>query len=217
MLEKCSARCTNAADPELRNAYIANALVNIRGLPFTFYEIDLLLEHQNGEFKRFRSDRGSSLQETDEMFKQHALSVDALTKIRRLMNRIITGRERSGRHLTKDASFDIQSLADQLYRSQSIIPEGLEPGKIYFSENPVPDLLKEGIKQLHISVWEFNQSLQRARVDDLSGSNGEDVAVGANADRPIELDAGGNEEVNELFSTARAGLTLTSNLTDVYI
>lgn len=45
-----------ATDPILQEAYIANALVNPRGLPFTFYEMDLLLEHQNGEFKRFRSD-----------------------------------------------------------------------------------------------------------------------------------------------------------------
>lgn len=44
---------SNAADLVLQNAYIANALVNPRGLPHTFYEIDLLLEHQNGEFKRF--------------------------------------------------------------------------------------------------------------------------------------------------------------------
>lgn len=50
-----------AADPILRNAYIANALANPRGLPRTFYEMDLLLEHQNGKFKRFRAGRGSSL------------------------------------------------------------------------------------------------------------------------------------------------------------
>ena len=103
---------TAAADPILREAYIANALVNPRGLPFTFYEMDLLLEHQNGEFKRFRSDRGSFLQKTDEMFKLHALSVDALSKVRRVMNRVVDGREQSGRHPTKNASFNIQSLAD---------------------------------------------------------------------------------------------------------
>lgn len=209
-----------AADPVLKIAYIANALVNLRGLPSTFYEMDLLLEHQNGEFKPFRADRVLSLQETDEMFKMHALSVDTLSKIRRLMNRVITRRERSGRHPTKDASFDIQSMADQLYRSQSIIPEGSEPGKIYYSENPVPDLLKEGIEQLHLSVWAFNQLLQKTGdegFDGSSGVNGNNVETGANVSHPIELDVGRNEEVNELFSTAREGLTLTSNLTDIYI
>lgn len=52
---------TTAAHPILQEAYLANALVNLRGLPHTFYKMDLLLEHQNGEFKRFKSDRGSSL------------------------------------------------------------------------------------------------------------------------------------------------------------
>lgn len=60
---------TKASDPILQEAYLANALVNPRGLPHTFYEMDLLLEHQNGEFKRFRADRGSSLQESDELFR----------------------------------------------------------------------------------------------------------------------------------------------------
>lgn len=57
-----------AADPILQEAYLANALVNPRGRLQTFYEIDLLLEHQNGEFKRFRVDCGSSLQESNKMF-----------------------------------------------------------------------------------------------------------------------------------------------------
>lgn len=88
---------TKAADPLLQEAYLANALVNLRGLPHTFYEMDLLLEHQNGECKRFRSDRGSLLQETDPMFRLHALSVDALRKVRFAMNKNIVGRDRTGK------------------------------------------------------------------------------------------------------------------------
>ena len=41
-----------STDAILYEAYLANALVNPQGLPYTFYEMDLLLEHQNGEFKR---------------------------------------------------------------------------------------------------------------------------------------------------------------------
>lgn len=88
---------TKASDPQLQESYLANALVNPRGLPHTFYEIDLLLEHQNGEFKRFRTDKGSSLQETDQMFRLHALSVNALCKVRLGMNKIIIGRDRTGK------------------------------------------------------------------------------------------------------------------------
>ncbi len=46
---------TQAADPILQEAYLANAFVNPRGQPQTFYEMDLLLKHQNSEFKRFRA------------------------------------------------------------------------------------------------------------------------------------------------------------------
>lgn len=154
------------------------------------------------------------------MFKLHALLVDALSKIRRLINRIITGKERNKKYSTKDALFDIQILANQLYCFQSIIPEDLELGKINFSENPVSNLQKEGIKQLHLSVQAFNQLLQKTNTEgfnDNSGINDNNMKTRANASHLIELDAGRNKEVNELFSTARERLTLISNLTDIYI
>ncbi len=37
----------------LQNAYITNALVNLQGLSHTFYEMNLLLKYQNGEFILF--------------------------------------------------------------------------------------------------------------------------------------------------------------------
>lgn len=51
MLRQMHILDTTAADPILQEAYIANALINPQGLPFTFYGMDLLLEHQNGKFK----------------------------------------------------------------------------------------------------------------------------------------------------------------------
>lgn len=84
------------------------------------------------------------MQESNEMFRLHALSVDALKKVRSSMNRIVIGREKKGYHPQKDASFDILSLANQLHRSKSTHPEGPERGKIYFSENQVPDFIKQG-------------------------------------------------------------------------
>lgn len=212
MLRQIHILDTTAADPVLQNAYLANALVNLQGLPQTFYEMDLLLEHQNGKFKRFRADRGSSLQETDDMFKLHALSVDALSKVRPAINKVIIGRERSGRHPTKDASFDIQSLVDQLYRSRSTTPEGPEPGKIYFSAHSAPDLLKDSINQLHISVWVFNKSLQKSMPPLDNNAN---ASARATAEHPIELDIGENEEINDLFLSAQVGVV--SNLAYIYI
>lgn len=178
---------TKAVDPILQEAYLANALVNLRGLPDTFYEMDLLLEHQNGEFKRFRADRGSSLQESDEMFRLHALSVDTLKKVRSSMNRIIIGQERGGRHPQKDSSFDILSLADQLHRSKSTIPEGPEQGKICFSENQVPNLVKQGKTYLHRAIRLYNETIGRERVheDELE----------------VQELSGKNENINELFKS----------------
>lgn len=68
------------------------------------------------------------------------------------MNKVIIKKKFSGRYFTKDGLFDIQSLVDQFYCSSSIIFNGFMFRKIYFSENLVPNLLKEGIKQLYISV-----------------------------------------------------------------
>lgn len=42
--------------------------------------MDLLLDHQNGEFKRFRADKGALLQESDVVFRQHALTSKSLQK-----------------------------------------------------------------------------------------------------------------------------------------
>lgn len=103
------------SDPILQNAYIVNSLVNFRDLPFTFYEINLLFEHQNGEFKRFRGNHGSFLQETNEIFQLYALLVDGISKVRRFINRIVIEQEHSRRYPIKDELFDIQSFIDQLY------------------------------------------------------------------------------------------------------
>lgn len=42
-----------SADFILEKAHMANTLGNLCGLPHIFYEIDLLLEHRNKEFKLF--------------------------------------------------------------------------------------------------------------------------------------------------------------------
>ena len=196
---------TKAVDPILQAAYLANALVNPRGLPQTFYEMNLLLEHQNGEFKRFRADRGSSLQESDELFRLHALSVNALRKVRTSMNRIVIGRERDGKHPQKDASFDILSLADQLHRSKSTDPKGPEQGKIYFSENQVPDLIDLGQAYLHRAVSSYNEAVERGQ-----GEADTDAVAS-------ELDGGQNESIDELFNQAREEALVTSEVSELFI
>lgn len=80
------------------------------------------------------------------MFWLHILLVDALKKIRSFINCIIVDKEKNGYHPINNASFDILSLANQLHRLKSTYPERLKRGKIYFSENQVPDLVKLGLE-----------------------------------------------------------------------
>lgn len=212
MLRQLHVFDTKTADPILQEAYLANALVNPRGLEHTFYEMDLLLEHQNREFKRFQNDRGSFLQESDEMFRLYALSVDALQKVRLSLNKNVVGRHRSGYHPIKDASFDILSLADQLHRSKSTHPTGPQSGKIYFSENQIPNLLKQGKENLHRAI-ELYKMLVYQNV--ILSSNIEREAPDVPVQIP-ELD-GQNESVNELFSQAREEAAITSDLSELYL
>lgn len=88
---------TKTSNPQLQKGYLANALVNPCGLPYIFYKINLLFKHQNGEFKYFWADRGSFLQETDEIFWLHVLLVDAFYKVRLEINKIIVGCDYTGK------------------------------------------------------------------------------------------------------------------------
>lgn len=91
----------------LKSAYIANALVNFWCLSSTFYKMDLLLKHQKKEFKQCWANQDLLLQETDKIFQLHALLVNILSKIRRLINRVILRRKRNRRYLIKNILFDI--------------------------------------------------------------------------------------------------------------
>lgn len=134
------------------------------------------------------------------MFRLHALSVDALLRVRRAINRVIVGRERKGYHPAKDASFDILSLADHLYRSRSTHPNGPIVGKVYFSENHVPDLIAEGKFAIIRSAQAYNESILKNQLANKI-VDVEELAETPAVDAPLEMPelVGGNEDVNELF------------------
>lgn len=182
--------------------YLANALVNLRGKPQSFYEIDLLLEHQNGEFKRFYTDHGLSLQESNKMFWLHTLLVDILRKVRFSINCIIIGKERNGFCPQKNSLFHILSLADQLYRSKSTYSDGLERSKIYFSENQVSNLINLGLNHLPQAIKAYKEAVQKDMMHKYEAF--------------ILEDRFGNEVVNELFRQAREDATVTFDLSDLF-
>lgn len=86
MVEKYLNKSTSL-DPLLQEAYLAIALVNSKNFPYTFYKIDLLLEHQDGKFKCFCNNTESLLQESDELFCLHTLTMDTLQKLCHSMNK----------------------------------------------------------------------------------------------------------------------------------
>lgn len=150
-----------AADPVLQKTYLANLFVNPKCQSKTFYEINLLLKYQNGKFKWFQMDCGSSLPKTNDMFQFHTLLVNTLKKVRSSINRIIIGRESNGYHSQKDSFFDILSLADQFHKSRSTYLKNSEHGKIYFSENQVLDLIKLSLKDLPCAVKTYKKAVPK--------------------------------------------------------
>lgn len=108
----------------------------------------------------------------------------------------------------------IMSLADQLCRSRSTTPEGPQRGKIYFSENPVPDLISGGIKILRHNIGVFNESLEK---NEIFTTFTDSTKAESNADHIHDMDAGSNAVVNEIFITAQEASNLTSDLADIVI
>ena len=195
---------------------MTNALVNPQGQKTHFMNLIYFFSIKMKSFKQFHSDQGFSLQETDEMFKLHALLVDALAKVRRVMNRVVISRKRKGKHPIKDSLFDILSLSDQLYRSRSIYPEEPHLRKIYFLENPMPNLITEGTKHLHIAIKLFNE-LVRENKPPTATDVAEETEIGSTVNNPTDLDASLNPLIDELFLEARSASSMTSDLGNIFL
>ena len=145
------------------------------------------------------------------MFRLYAFTVDALAKVRQVINRVIVGREQDSYYPTKNSSFDVLSLANQLHRSRSTTLEGPEQGKVYFSLNSMPDLFAEGVQALFPNVKAYNLSLEKTEVLSTEIS----YNPGSSFENPMDLDADSNKVVNELFSVAREASSITFNLANV--
>lgn len=105
------------------------------------------------------------------------------------------------------------SLADQLHRSKSVTPDGPEPGKIYFSENPVAYLLAQGLEAFEKNITLYNESVDR-KEHGITAANGEQASdeevqeIQASEFRELE---GDNERVNEIFNAARESAFVAAN------
>lgn len=131
------------------------------------------------------------------MFKLYAFLVNTLAKVRHIMNWIMIRRERKDWYLTKSFSFDIQSLADQLYKFCSIYPKEFYVRKIYFLENLIPDFVAERIKHLAIVIILFNKFVQENKLSVATCNKAKKKKLFTN--NPIDLCNKWNLEIDELF------------------
>lgn len=95
------------------------------------------------------------------MFRVYVLLVDILIKVRRVLNWVIVDQDQSSKHLTKNTSFDILNLVDYLHQSRSTLLGGPIDGKIYFSENLMPNLLEDGRKCFMHTVESYNELVKK--------------------------------------------------------
>ncbi len=128
------------------------------------------------------------------------------------MNKIVIGREEKGNHPEKDSSFDILSLADQLYQSKSTDPDGPQRGKFYFSENLAPDLLAEGEQALGKILYLYNKSKRENQI--LNNVVTPELAAETPWDIP-ELERS-NKTVNLIFESAHEDADVTSDLSELF-
>lgn len=105
------------------------------------------------------------------------------------------------------------SLADQLHQSKSIIFNGSQPGKIYFSENSILNLLAQ-----ELEAFEKNISLYKKLVD--QKKNGVIANKELTFDEEVqelqvsdfwELDRK-NKEVNKIFNTGWETSFITADI-----
>lgn len=110
---------TDATTSILRKAILSNGLVNLRGAPDSWFEMDRLNEFLNLSMKRIMTSRRSSTQELHELFKRTALSANYATSLHTQMGYL---REQyiGGQHTAKEASIDLYRLALHLCQSNSV-------------------------------------------------------------------------------------------------
>lgn len=109
-------------------------------------------------------------------------------------------KQRNGYNFQKDALFDISSLVNQLYTSKSINFNSQEYGKIYFSENQIPDLISLGLNHLSSAIKVCKEVMRKTYINDKN-------TLDAKPD---------NKTVNELFRKDKENADINSNLEELY-
>ena len=145
---------SDAAEPELQRAMLANSLVNLQGKYGKAFEIDRLVEFLNGFVAVVRRDRTNSTRPVSELIRSAVLSAPYMMEVKRTLEKRF-GKSRSGEHPPKDASEDIWTLAQDLLQGDlhTINEER-------FSAWPAPNLIRSGYQSLGENVYRYNEKIQ---------------------------------------------------------
>ena len=165
---------TEAADPELQTAILANGLVNLRGAEDGWFEIDRLNEFFSLHMKTLVATRRTSTQDINTMLRQTALTASFNTSLKQLFEATF-GEYSNGRHQQKDASEDVRHLAYQISKSIQKRPTGRTEG---FQP---PDIISGSLRgKLLKAIENFNDLVVKGRWAeevDLSGATSTPIAV----------------------------------------
>jgi hypothetical protein len=166
MLEMQRLLCTKACSPELRRAILVNSLINAQGKEDSFKEVDLDIEHHNGNLKEFLNSRRNGTVGVDTLFKYAILCSDHAADLKGAIEKA-WGEGSYGNHTKKDAGRDIFSLAWNLHESSLVWTEGRA------CSHQSPNILGDGLTTLvNGALSRFKAQLAARRGESSLGSEG---------------------------------------------
>ena len=170
---------TEAASPELKQAILANSLVNLQGKGDTWFEIDLLNELLNLSLKEILWTRRNSTFSLDLLFQRCALTASYTGELRACIERLF-GETTNANHTDKDHAVDVRNLAYEMSRDSMIRRTKREVGHktTNLMAKGILNLFKGGIRRFNEKVTYSKEQLAPAadeniEVDDVHPTNDE--------------------------------------------
>lgn len=148
---------TEAASPELKQAILANSLVNLQGKEDTWFEIDLLNELLNLSLKEILWTRRNSTFSLDLLFQRCALTASYTGELRACIERLF-GENTNSSHTAKEHAVDVRNLAYEMSKDSMIKRTKREVG------HKTTNIIAKGLLNLFKGgITRFNQKATYAR------------------------------------------------------
>ena len=146
---------SDAVQPALAKALLANSLINTSGQKDGFKEIDIYNEHLNGHIKDTFHARNNSTFDFEYVLQYASLNEPSFQEIKENTNRFF-GLIRSGRHFIKSPRDDILMLANKL-RAESFKRQPNHASRK--TVRPANDLFLIGAESMARKIQNYNDTL----------------------------------------------------------